>query len=601
MAKKDISNKYVWNLKHFFDSIDDPRIEKEKKLVEKKSYKFINKWKDRTDYLEDPKILKEALDEYENWNSNYGADGKFGYYYWLSNAIDMENTELKAKINKVTEFGQKIVNDIQFFSMRIAKVDEKMQKVFLSSNELKDYKHYLKTSFKEAKYLLSEPEEKIVNIYGKTSFGNWVQMVDELLSKEEREIVDEKGKKIKKNFSGLISYIDSKKKKVRDDASKAMNSIFERWIDVAEIELNTVLENKRNSDKLRNVKRPDETRHLADDMDSEVVDALVEATTKRFDIPQRYYKLKAKLLKLPKLKYYEKSVPFGEVDKKYPIEESFELVAKVFKRLDPEFSEIFNDFVNEGRIDVFPRKGKTDGAFCTTTTIPIPIYILLNHNDKLRDVMTIAHEMGHGIHHTMSKVQNELNSGTTTSTAEVASTFMEDFVTQEIMKEADDELKLSLMMMKLNDEISTIPRQIGIYNFEADLHKNFREKGYLSKKDIGELFSKNMSAYLGKTVDMKGSENWWIYIGHIRRFFYVYTYASGLLISKSLQNFVKKDPKFIEKVKVFLSSGSKESPKDIFMKLGVDITDKTFWDKGLDEIENLLNETEKLAKKLGKI
>jgi oligoendopeptidase F len=170
------------------------------------------------------------------------------------------------------------------------------------------------------------------------------------------------------------------------------------------------------------------------------------------------------------------------------------------------------------------------------------------------------------------------------------------------VRKADDELRLSIMMMRLNDEVSTIFRQVACYRFEQELHDQFRQKGYLSKEDIGRLFRKHMASYMGDSVEQSpGSENWWVYWGHIRSFFYVYSYASGLLISKSLQNSVKEDPRFIGKVKEFLSAGLSDSPKNIFLRLGIDITDKQFWDRGLEEVENLLNETIHLAEKLGKI
>jgi len=228
---------------------------------------------------------------------------------------------------------------------------------------------------------------------------------------------------------------------------------------------------------------------------------------------------------------------------------------------------------------------------------------MLNHNERLNDVLTLSHELGHGINDEfVRKKQPAVYFGTPKATAEVASTFMEDFVLQELEKKADDELKLAIMMAKLNDDITTILRQIACYMFEQELHKEFREKGYLSKEEIGKLFQKHMSAYMGDAVEQSpGSENWWVYWSHIRDFFYNYSYASGLLISKFLQGEVKKNPKFIAKVKEFLSAGMSDSPKSIFMKMGIDISKKEFWDSGLKEIEDLSNETEKLAKKLGKI
>lgn len=176
---------------------------------------------------------------------------------------------------------------------------------------------------------------------------------------------------------------------------------------------------------------------------------------------------------------------------------------------------------------------------------------------------------------------------------------MEDFVLEKIRETADDELKLGLLMARLNDEIASVFRQVACYKFEAELHQQFREKGYLSYKEIGQIFKKHMGAYMGEAAE--GADNWWIYWSHIRTFFYVYSYASGTLISKSLQSSVRENPEFIEKVKYFLSAGRSESPKQIFKNIGIDLTKREFWDKGLEEIEQTLKETEKLARKLRKV
>jgi len=179
---------------------------------------------------------------------------------------------------------------------------------------------------------------------------------------------------------------------------------------------------------------------------------------------------------------------------------------------------------------------------------------------------------------------------------------MEDFVLQELLTNADEDLALSLAMAKLNDDISTIFRQVACYLFEQELHSEFRKSGFVSKEIIGQLFQKHMAAYMGDSVEQSaGSENWWVYWGHIRRFFYNYSYASGLLLSKALQRNVKTDKQFIEKVITFLSCGTSQSPADIFMDLGIDISRKSFWEEGITEIEELLEHTEALAKKLGKI
>jgi oligoendopeptidase F len=597
------TNSTAWNLTPLFNGDDDPRIEENIEEVEKVCDDFVKKWSERTDYLKDPKILKEALDEYENWLSHYNTDGDAGYYFHLRASLEQDNPKIKARLNKIADLSAEISNKMQFFMHRLAKIPAEDQKKILEDPSLENYKHYFELLFENAKYLLSEEEEKILTLKSSTSYANWVNMVSEFISKEEAEIPDEKGKKTTKSFAELTSLLNDKNKGVRDAAAEAFNRIQSKHVDVAEHEINSILQNKKVNDRLRGLDRPDKARHVSDDIDSEVVDVLIETVRKRFDISGRYYKLKANLLGVEKLKYHERNLFYGDADKKFTYDEAVQITGETFKGLDIEFFETFKEFVENGHIDVNPKKGKSDGAFCTHFLKTQPTYVLLNYTNTVGDVTTLAHEMGHAIHfETLREFQNELNGYAPTSVVEVPSTFFEDFVLNKILKESDDEIRLSLMMTKLNSDVSSIQRQLACYIFEQDLHKSYGESGYLSKNDIGKLFTKNMEAYMGDYVEQsEGSENWWVYWGHIRQFFYVYSYAAGLLISKAFQNEVKANSENIRKFKTFLMTGSSESPKDSFNKMGIDITNSLFWNKGLDEQEKLLEETESLAKKLGKI
>ena len=593
----------VWNLKPLFLDDSDLRMEEKRTILERESYTFINTWKDRTDYLENPAALRQALDHYEAWRRWYSTDGDEGYYFWLRTRQDQNDPGLKARFNKIEEFSKKIDNDSQFFHLRIAGINLNEQKKFLQHDALKPYRHFLERTFAESRYNLSEPEEKILNLKSATSYSNWTKMTAGFLAREERPVVMEDGRKKTCPFAEIISLMNSKKRRTRKSAAGAFNDILRRNVDVAEAELNSVLANKKIDDELRSAPRPDSLRHLSDDIESEVVYALIDSVSRRFAISTRYYKLKAKLFKVKKLAYHERNVEYGEVAKHYSFGKSMKIVHSALNKLDRKFADILGGFMENGQIDVFPRRGKGSGAFCIHHLITQPTYILLNHTGKLRDVLTIAHEVGHGINNELIKEkQHALDFGTPTSTAEVSSTFMEDFVLKEILRETDDELRLAVMIAKMDDEVSSIFRQVACYRFEQDLHAEFRRKGYLSKREIGKLFQKHMAAYMGPAVEQSpGSENWWVYWHHIRYFFYVYSYASGLLISKSLQNEVKKEPAFINKVKEFLSAGLSDSPKNIFSRLGIDIADRAFWNRGLDEVEDLLNETVRLAAKLGKI
>ena len=595
------SYKYTWDLSPLFK--DEIYIGLHRVISEKVSYQFINKWKNRVDYLTNPNILRAALIEYSTLQKNIGLNYKEVYFYELKSALDESNPEIKGHLNKAIELSQKIQNDIQFFEIRLSKIDITTQKIFLDDESLKEYKHFLERLFAQADHILSEPEEKILTLKSLPAYENWVKMLSGFLSKEEAVTLDVNNKKSKRNISELLALMNNKDKEIRDSAAVNFNKILDKHLEVAENEINSVLQNKKTDDELRKFERPDSGRHLSDDIETEVVNEVIKIVSDNFKISQKYYHLKAKLFKVDKIAYHERNVEYGSITNKYSFDESVEIVKKVTSELDNDFLQLFENFLSEKRIDVFPKKGKRGGAFCTHGLITDPVYILLNHNNQFDDVRTLAHELGHGINDELIKLkQNALNFGTPISTAEVSSTFFEDFVIEELMKDANEEVKLTLMMNKLNQDISSIFRQIAFYNFETELHSGFRKNGYLGKDEIGKIFQKNMSAYMGSYVEQtEGSQNWWVYVQHFRYFFYVYSYASGLLISKSLQASVKKDPKFILKVKGFLSAGLSESPKNIFAKLGIDITDKAFWEKGISEVNNLLLETEKLAKKLNKI
>lgn len=580
-----------WDLRPLFANDHDPAIQVEKARAVSETKKFVEKWESRTDYLTNPQVLKEALDDYNHWLTVSGAADRINFYFWLRSEV-VENPTVKAGLNQSEDLARQLANEIQFFTLRLGKVSESKQQEFLAHTSLEPYQHFLERLFVEARYTLSEPEEKLIKLFSGPAFGNWVRLVSSLLS---QEVVNGK------NFSELVSLVDSADKATRDEAAEQLNQIFTKHLAVAEAELNSVLATKKTSDDLRGFSRPDLSRHLGDDIESEIVDTLVSRVAADFTTAQRYYALKAKLLGVTKLAYHERNVPIGNLDQKYSYSTAVSLVYRALSNLDPQFGEIFYNFVVTGQIDVGSKPGKSSGAFCASESIGTPTYILLNHHNRARDVLTLAHEVGHGINNELIRQhQRAIYFGTPVSTAEVASTFMEDFTLREIAADLKKEDKLALMMLKLGDDISTIYRQVAFYLFERDLHQAFRVKSFLSHQEIGKLFQKHMEAYMGPAVEQSpGAENWWLYVSHFRSFFYVYSYASGLLISKALQAAVRAKPELIIKVKDFLATGTSASARKIFSKLGLDIAEPAFWKSGLTEVRETLAQAEVLAKELG--
>ena|SRR3989344_801759 len=587
-----------WNLEQLGKNKEN--LKEELSNLKQKAISFSQKWKSKN-FTENPQILKQALDEYEKLQTEISAGGNLGIYFWLLKEKEQANTDAKANFNLINETNVEIANELNFFELKLSKLEQKKQDEFLNPPELKEYSNYVKRIFRAGKHTLSEKEETLFALKSGTAYENWKDILPRLLSIEEKEI-EFNGKTEKKNFEELLNLMKDKNKSTRDAAAKAFNEILKKYEDISEIEINSILENKKTNDKIRNYSRPDESRHISDDVESEIVDALISAVSENFSIPKEFYRLKTKLLGLEKLEYHERNVHYGEIKDTYDSEKASELTKKALQNLDPQFSEIFESFLENGQIDFYPMKGKRPGAFCVWFGKDKPVFVMLNHANTLDNTLTIAHEMGHAINAELSKKQNSLQFEIPTSTTETASTFMEDFVLKEILKTANEETKLAIMMQKLNDDITTIFRQIACYKFEQELHEKFRKKGYLSKEEIGIIFQRHMSSYMGEFVEQSpGSENWWVYWGHIRAYFYNYSYAFGLLISKALQKMVNENPEKIKQVKEFLSAGSSDSPKNIFKKLGIDITKKEFWLSGIKEVQKLLKETESLAKKLKKI
>jgi oligoendopeptidase F len=592
----------TWKLENLFSSLQDPAIEKETKELDTRVNAFVAKWRENDSYIKERSQLFVALQEYELLITKGGGEGEQGYYAGLLSALDQLSPDIKAFASKIDEAAKKRDIALQFFGLTLGKADKAFQKEVLADPKFKHYRYFLSRVFDTAKYDLSEKEEAVITQLSSVASGNWSELTSQELSRKTATITIN-GKKKKATIGELSELSHHWDKKLRDDAGKKMAKLIGQLKHIALAEINSILEYKKVQRELRGAARPDTFRHIGDDVTPEIVDTLRDAVVSKNDIPRKYYELKAKLLGQEILEYYERGVEFPVTEGSYSFEQAMDLVSRVFNSLDPEFGSIVDSFLSQGAFDVYPRKGKASGAFCAHHLVTSPVYILLNFTSTMNDVRTIAHEAGHGIHNELMRaVKSGLYYHASLATAEVASTFMEDFVTEELFATADDETRLKLLMNSLNDDIATIFRQIACYNFEWELHTEFAKKMHLSEKEIATIFKKHMEAYMGNAVSQKvGGNHFWIYWSHIRSSFYVYSYASGLLISKALQHMVKNDKSELEKFKSILAQGASASPAELFFSVGIDMTDKKFWEKGLQTVEDKLHEATELAKKLGKI
>ena len=583
-----IKQKTDWDLKLFYKSHTDEAIEADLQKCEKLNDIFASKYSG-VDFTKDESTLATALGDYEKLLGDSSGSRAIMYFYYAKdlNALDKK---AEAEINRMTGRLTNASNKIIFFELKLAKISETLQKKFLSSEKLTHFKYFLENVFKLSKYNLSEAEEKIMSLKSQTSRQMWMAGQDKLLSKQ---TILWKGKELP--IAEAMSIVPSLPTKDRHALHKLVMNILKSISDFAEAEVNAVYIDKKINDELRGFKNPYDATLLSHETDEVMVKTLVDTVTKGFKISHRFYKLKARLLKQDKLTYADRSAGIGKTDKKITFEEGLQIVSKAFEAMDHDFKDVFHDMLTNGQIDVYPKKGKTGGAYCSAN-VDTPTLVLLNNVPEMRSVMTLAHEMGHAIHFEYSKDQKPMYQGVSTAVAEVASTFFEQVVFNELFKTLSKNEQIIALHNKINDDISTIFRQIACFNFENELHKEIRAKGFLSKEEIGKILNKHMKAYLGPIMEMTDEDGYFfVNWSHIRNFFYVYSYSFGCLVSKALYSKYQKDASYLHKIKTFLSAGCSKSPRDIFGEIDIDVSDPKFWEEGLKVIEDDIKTLEKLT------
>lgn len=581
--------KTEWDLKLFYKSHTDTKIEQDIKKYEQLHEQFAKKYKD-ANFTKDEKGLLSALTEYEKLAGD-ASGSRAIMYFTFAKDIDAEDKKAEAEIARLTSRLTKALNKIIFFELALGKIPATSQKKFLASKSLVHYKYFLEKIFKQAKHNLSEPEEKILSLKSFPSRELWMSYQDKQLSRQ-TIVWKKKEVPLEEAFASITTLPTKERRQLHDLCMAKLRSIS----DFAEAEINAVYIDKKISDELRGFKNPYDATLLSHETDEAMVMALRNAVTKGFKISQRFYKLKAKLLKLDKLSYADRNAGIAKTDKKIPFEKGLEIVRNSFESMDVDFKNILDDFLENGQIDVYPKKGKTGGAYCWGN-VGIPTLVLLNHVPEMRSVSTLAHEMGHAIHSEYSKDQSSMYQGYTTAVAEVASTFFEQVIFDTIFKTLSKKEQIAALHDKINDDAQTIFRQIACFNLELELHEVIRAKGVISKEEIGSMMNKHMLQYLGPVFEMKEDDGYFfVRWGHIRKFFYVYSYAFGLLVSKALYRKYKEDPAYLHQIKTFLSAGCSKSPRDIFGDIGIDTSNPKFWEEGLKEIEDDIKRLEKLTK-----
>lgn len=581
--------KTSWDLTLFYKNNTDPQIEKDVKLVEGLYESFEKKYRGKP-FTKNPQTLLKALEDKEALSKKI-YPGKPLHYLNLKTDLDSKDSKSFALATKYGERLTNAGNRVAFFGLEIAKISKKEQSKFLNHPVLKPYKYLLEEIFNNAKYDLPEGEEQLENLLSESGYSMWVDAQEKLLNKQ---TIKHKGKDVP--ISKAIELISSSGKKDRREIHDKVMKVLKSISHGAEGELNAIYNYKKVMDKRRGYRNPYSSTILGYENNEKAIENFVALVTKHFKISHRFYRLHAKLLGEKKIKLADRTAKIGKIKSKFNFSRSVSILQGILKKFDKEYLDIFNEFLKKGQIDVYPRLGKTGGAYCAGAG-QLPTMVLLNHVDEIKSLETLAHEMGHAFHTEMSKSQPPRYRSYTTATAEVASTFFEQMIADEIEKKLTDKERIIMLHNRILGDISTIFRQIACFNFELELHNLIRENGQASKEEISELMRKHLKSYLGSAVEVIDDDGYfYVYWSHIRRFFYVYTYAYGQIISRALYEEWKKDHKYSEKIKQFLKAGGSMSPEDIFKSIGIDTSKASFFEKGLKAIEQDIATLEELTK-----
>ncbi|MEZ5231045.1 MAG: M3 family oligoendopeptidase, partial [Acidimicrobiales bacterium] len=526
--------------------------------------------------------------------------GRVGNYASLQFAVATDDPEVGALMQKVQEQGTVLGSRLIFIELELAELDDDTAASFEADPRLAFVRHHLASIRRYRQFMLSEPEEVVLAETSVAGSQAWSRLYDEQAS---AITVDLDGEQVP--LSAALAKIQDPDPEVRRTVAEAVTAGLEPGLRTRAFIFNTLLVDKSIDDRLRGYPSWISARNLSNESSDESVQALIDAVVARYDIPQRWYAMKAKMLGVERINDWDRSAPVVHDDTEFGWQEATELVEDAYRSFSPEIAGVVREFFDNDWIDAPMRPAKRGGAFCAYTVPTHHPYLMLNWTSKRRDVLTLAHELGHGVHAYLARSQGIFHQSTPLTLAETASVFGETVTFGKLLDGVDDPAqRLPLLAEHLEDQIATVFRQVAMNRFEDAVHTERRDVGELSVARFGELWSATQRDMLGDAVDV--SENyasWWSYIPHfIHTPGYVYAYAYGQLLALSVYaRYLEEGEGFVPRYVEMLSAGGSMSPEDLGRIVGIDLADPGFWDGGLDIIAKLLDDTEAAARAAGRI
>jgi oligoendopeptidase F len=589
-ARPDGGGLPTWDLTDLFPAARLDELRPALRSIEDQARGFAAKYKGRLESLR-PAEFAAAVDAYQKFEESLARLSAFAELLFSAQSDDPASGQL---LQFVTEQATSTTSELLFFTLEINRLDDETIAAWQSHESVRPWRPWLRDLRVFRNHQLSNELERLFNEKDVVDRG-WSRLFDQTLAAMQIPLGAEQ-----LTLSATLSRLSDTSGQVRQEAAAALSRALGAIRPTASLVLNTLSKNKAIIDDWRHYRKPVSHRNLSNMVEDEVVDALVSAVTAAYPrLSHRYYAMKARWLGLEKLHHWDRNAPLpGDEDRRIPWDEAIRHVTTSYERFSPELGEQARTFLAHPWIDAAVRPGKAGGAFSHPTVPSVHPYILMNYHGRARDVMTLAHELGHAVHQTLSAERGYLLASTPLTLAETASVFGEMLAFRSWLdSEADPLRRRHLLAAKIEDSLNTVVRQIAFYKFETQFHSE-RRSGELLPTRIDEIWLGVQSESLGPAFDFTPDYGtYWAYIPHfVHSPFYVYAYAFGECLVAALYGLYESGhPSFQSKYLDVLRAGGTKRHQELLAPFGVDATDPTFWNRGLDVIASWIDELERIS------
>ncbi len=586
---KDLGQLPEWDLTDLYTADDSAELKRDMAWLERECAAFAADYEGKLATLSANELLT-AIQRNEKISEIAGRIMSYAGLRYYQLTTDAGRAKFMSDCqDKITTFTTPLV----FWSLEFNRIEDAHYDALIESNaDLARYKPVLDRMRAMKPYQLSDELEKYLHDASVVGSTAWNKLFDETIAGLKFTIDGEE-----KNIEATLDLLSDQNRDEREKGARELARVFGENIKTFARVHNTLAKEKEIDDRWRGFESPQMARHLSNHVEPEVVEALRTAVVEAYPrLSHRYYALKAKWLGLDKLQVWDRNAPLPmEADRIVKWDEAEKIVMDAYGAFDPRMADIAEPFFSKGWIDAGVKAGKAPGAFAHPTVTTVHPYVMLNYLGKPRDVMTLAHELGHGVHQVLAAKQGEFLSDTPLTLAETASVFGEMLTFRKLLAGAKDDTERKVMLAgKVEDMINTVVRQIAFYDFECKLHAARRE-GELTPEDINALWMSVQGESLGPVFEfMPGYETFWAYIPHfVHSPFYVYAYAFGdSLVNALYTAYTEQGDAFKDKYFDMLSAGGSKHHKELLEPFGLDASDPAFWNKGLSMIEGFIDELE---------